>query len=536
MPEFATLDEALQEIHSLRKYASDQMDHLSKLARIGIALSSTQKLDELFEMVVDEARAFTESDGGTLYLVSDDETELRFSVVQTESLGLKLGGNTGKPVPWPAVPLIRDGVPNMANVCAYVANTKKSVEIPDVYDFEGFDFTGTKNSDVRNNYRCRSMLVVPMLNHEREIIGVLQLINSRDPETGDVIPFAKEFLEHTSALASQAAVAISNARLIRDVQNLFDSFILAIASAIDEKSPYTGGHITRVANLTMEIANLMNATTDGHYAETHFNEDELYELRLAAWLHDTGKITTPEYVVDKRTKLETIFDRMELVRMRFELAKAEAKIKALESTAGSGATDADQEISRLDETFAFVNSCNETQEFVPDPIIERLEGIAKEEITTAKGVEPMLTPNELMNLEIRKGNLTNDERKIIENHAAMTLKILNKLPFPKKIKNVPQIAAAHHEKISGKGYPLGLKGDQIGLQARIMALADVFEALTAHDRPYKKAKRMTEVVKILESCVKFEELDGDVVKFFLEHKMHIDYAKAHLMPEQLDLE
>jgi len=542
------INELLNDVVGLLKdYTENQIGHLNQLAKIGVALSATRNLDQLLEMIVDEARAFTFADGGTLYLRSDDEKELRFSIMQNETLGTRMGGVTGKPITLPPVPLQVDGKPNNGHVSAYAANSGELVEIPDVYEAQGFNFEGTRKFDAMTGYRSKSMLVVPMTNHENEIIGVLQLINSRDPDTRETIPFAPEFRELCAALASQAAVAISNARLIRDVQNLFDSFIKAIASAIDEKSPYTGGHIERVANLTMEIAQKINATEDGPYGHIIFNEDELYELRLAAWLHDTGKITTPEFVIDKHTKLETIFDRMELVRMRFELAKAQATIRDLKAQGGKQVIeivdgqpevtpDSSPEIARLDEAFRFVSGCNSTQEFVPDATIARLDAIAAEKILTAKGEEGMLSDDELYNLHIRKGNLTTEERKVIENHALMTIKILEKLPFPKKIHNVPYIAGAHHEKISGRGYPLGLKGEQIGLQARIMALADVFEALTARDRPYKEPKKLSECVKILGFMVKDEELDGGVVKFFLDNKMHIDYAKRHLNPDQIDLE
>jgi len=535
-------------VGKLKDYTEDQVRHLNQLAKIGVALSGTRNLPQLLEMIVSEARAFTNSDGGTLYLMNDTGDGLRFSIIQNDTLNTRLGGATGAPINWPTVPLKVDGNPNNANVSAYAANSGELVEIADVYEAPGFNFEGTRKFDAGNNYRSKSMLVIPMRDHEGEVIGVLQLINARDSETGETIPFAPEFRELTAALASQAAVAITTARLIRDMQNLFDSFIKAIAQAIDEKSPYTGGHISRVANLTMVIANRINETKEGHFADIMFTEDELYELRLAAWLHDTGKITTPEHVIDKHTKLETIFDRMEVVRLRFELAKAEATIKALKEQAATVtigeekslnlelSPEATAEINHLNEEFAFVAGCNATQEFVPDATIARLDAIAQMAIETANGKEPMISPDELYNLHIRKGNLTNEERKIIENHALMTIKILEKLPFPKKIKNVPYIAGAHHEKLSGRGYPLGLKAEQINLQARIMALADIFEALTARDRPYKQPKKLSECIKILGFMMKDLELDTDVVQFFIDNKMHIEYANEHLNPDQIDVE
>lgn len=526
-------------VSQLREYIEQQTQQLSELTRIGVALSATRNLNQLLEMIVDNARAFTNCDGGTLYMVNEEQGTLEFTIVQTESLGFRMGGITGGAITLPAVNLKVNGELNNANVCAYVANSGQLVNIPDVYEVDGFNFEGTRRFDALNHYRSQSMLVIPMRDHLGEIIGVLQLINARDRHSGATIPFSAEYQILTEALASQAAVAITNARLIREQQALFDAFIKTIAAAIDEKSPYTGGHIERVSNLTMEIARRINEANEGKFAATRFSDDEMEELRLAAWLHDTGKITTPEYVIDKRTKLETIFDREELVRIRIELAIANAQIKALKN-GGGGAGDTDEAFEAVreqyEEDFAFITGSNFTAEFVSDEKIERLKAIAAKTVDTTIGPEPLLTENELYNLSIRKGNLTPEERKVIENHALMTIKLLERLPFPKRLRNVPAIAGAHHEKLNGRGYPLGLTAEQIPLQARIMALADVFEALTAKDRPYKQPKKMSEVLKILGYMVKDGELDADVVNFFLENKMHVEYAKQHLEPFQLDVE
>ncbi len=535
-------------VSRLKNYTETQVAHINKLAKIGVALSSIRDLDYLLEMILDQAREFTRSDAGTLYLVSEDEKELNFKIVQTESRNIRMGGVSGIPINFPPVQRQIDGIPNNSNVCAYVANSGKMVNIPDVYEVEGFDFQGPRKYDAATGYRTKSMLVFPMHDHEGEVIGVMQLINALHKETGESIPFAHEFEELSEALASQAAVAITNARLIRDLQELIEAFIKTIATAIDEKSPYTGGHIGRVANLTVEIAEEISKTKDGKYADISFNHDEMTELRLAAWLHDTGKITTPEYVVDKTTKLQTIFDRKDLVKMRFEYAVNEAKLKAAEEriaqleaqidkkTVPDDDANVEEICKNLLDDAEFVIGCNKTQEFVPDAVIERLNSIAARKVQTSSGEEPMLTENELYNLSIRKGNLTKEERKIIENHALVTIKMLEKLPFPKKIHNVPAIAGSHHEKLDGSGYPLGLSEDKIPLQARIMALADIFEALTAKDRPYKDPKKMSEVMKILGFMVKDRHIDGDVVEFFVEKKLHLKYATEHLDPSQIDIE
>ena len=535
-------------VGQLKEYIETQTKNLNELTKIGVALSATRNLDQLLEMIVDNARAFTNSDGGTLYLVNEDETALNFTIVQTESINFRMGGVTGGPVTLPDVALKIDGEPNNANVCSYVANSGELVNIADVYEVEGFNFDKTRIIDELNNYRSQSMLVVPMRDHELEIIGVLQLINSQDPVSGETIPFANEYVELTEALASQAAVAITNTRLIHDLQNLFESFIITIATAIDEKSHCTGGHIERVANLTMDIAKRVNDSTEGPYADVRFTDDEMVELRLAAWLHDTGKITTPEFIVEKRTKLETIFDRKELVRLRFELAMTNARLKLAETKAkltqanqnGDAirkiTEDYESEFGKLKEDLEFVLNSNAPSEFVPDEKIERLNTIATGEIETSSGSEPMLTENELYNLSIRKGNLTNEEREVMDNHVTVTIKLLEKLPFPKKMRNVPFYAGAHHEKLNGKGYPLGLKADKIPLQARIMALADIFEALTAKDRPYKKPMNLPQALKILGFIVKDGELDPELVKFFIDENMPHEYAQQYMDKEQLDIE
>jgi len=540
-------------VSRLKSYTEIQTRQLNELTKIGVALSGTRNLDNLLEMILDKARAFTNADGGSLTLIDDDETILYYSIVHNESMDTRLGGASGGPVDkkiFEDIPLYIDGKPNSTKVSAYVATSGKMVNIPDVYEVEGFDFQGPRKFDMATDYRTMSMMVIPMRNHLNEIIGVLQLINAQDFITGETIPFAQEYELLTESLASQAAVALTNARLINDMEELFESFIKTIASAIDEKSSYTGGHIERVAILTMDIAYHINSATTGKYADTHFTDNELEELRLAAWLHDTGKITTPEYVVDKRTKLETIFDREEVVHLRFELAKANIKMKAAEASAGQEhhnllkaevrriRAEAQKELKQLDNDLAFIVGSNFTSEFVPDEKIERLKEIAKQKVEISDGSEPILTENELYNLCIRKGNLTPEERNVINNHAVMTYKLLSQMPFPKRLKNVAFLAGAHHENLNGKGYPNGLKGDQIPLQARILKLADGFEALTSKDRPYQhgKPRKLSGAVKILGFAVKDTELDPDLVQFFLDERIHIEYAKQYLSPFQIDME
>ncbi|MFW5836528.1 MAG: HD-GYP domain-containing protein [Desulfovibrionaceae bacterium] len=534
-------------VDEVKVYASAQIGHIEKLAQIGLALSGEKNVDRLLEMIVEEARDLTFADAGTLYIVDDSGRFLEFVILQNDTMNTRMGGTSGVDISLPPVPMYKeDGDPNHQNVSSYAALTNEIVNIEDVYVAEGFDFTGPRKYDQATGYRSKSMLVIPMQNHENDIIGVLQLLNAKDEETREVVPFAKEYVDLVASLASQAAVALTNARLIRDLKELLYSFIRSIASAIDAKSPYTKGHIDRVVELTMLIAESLNETDQGPYGAVGFTQDELEELKLAAWMHDVGKITTPEFVVDKSTKLETIFDRAELVRTRFELIEKTMEAdhyRNLARLAQSGMPD--KEYQRIEDAFHkarqdlrddrdFVLACNSPGEFMDDDKIERVKRIARKTYNCNGGRCPYLTEDEALNLTIRKGSLTEKERKKIEDHARMTLEMLEELPFPKRLARVPEFAAGHHEKLDGSGYPRGLAEDQLPLQSRILAVADVFEALTARDRPYKKPMKLSMAMKILGFMRKDKHIDGDILDLFLASGAYRDYAEKHLDPEQVD--
>lgn len=520
-------------------------EHLSTYAEIGMALSGESNVGRLLEMIVYEARKITGADAGTLYMVSDDGKSLNFVILQNDTMKTRMGGTSGVAINLPPVPLYVDDSPNFGNVSSYVAVSGNIVNIADVYESEEFDFTGPRKYDKATGYRSKSMLVIPMRNHENEIIGVLQLLNAMNAESGDGIGvFTDDRVMLVASLASQAAAALTKTQLIQDLKNLFYAFIKSIANAIEEKSPYTGGHINRVVDITMMIAEEMNQLNEGPFRDIHFSEDELEELKLAAWLHDIGKIITPEYVVDKSSKLETIFDRVELVRQRFELIASRLETQYLRRMIEAGGDGTAKEkklraemtaaLEKLAEERDFVLSCNEPGEFMSDERIERLQKIAAQTFDNGGDIQPYLTENEVENLCIRKGTLTGKERGIIENHARMTGKMLRELPFPKKLSRVPDIASGHHEKLDGSGYPLGLKGDEVSLEARIMAVADIFEALTAKDRPYKKPMPLSQAVKILGFMKKDMHIDPDVHDLFLSSGLFRKYAERELNPEQFD--
>jgi len=520
------------------------LNYVSELIKIGIALSSEHNIERLLEMIVDQARRLTNADGGTLYILNDEKTALDFAIVQNASLNVRMGGS-GKPMKWKPVNLKNiDGSPNYTNVSSYVALSGEVINIADVYNAKGFNFDGTKRFDAGTGYRSKSMLVVPMRNHENDIIGVLQLLNAIDKKTGKIIKFSRTSQDITLSLASQAAIALTNNRLIQDLANLLESFIRSIAAAIDEKSPYTGGHVKRVAGLVMDIAERINQCTEGYFKDIHFSADELNELRIAAWLHDVGKITMPEHVVDKATKLETVCDRVMLLKTRFEILKRDYEIKLLKEKIISeyGENSIKKEMTEdifyrtLQDDLDFIINLNKGSEFVDDAMIERLNSIKTKTLFIDGKPMPLITDDELYNLSIKRGTLNCEERAIINNHAALTYKMLSQLPFPKKLRRVPEYASAHHECLNGTGYPFGLKEEQIPLQARIIALADVFEALTAKDRPYKKAKTLSEAIKIMTFMVKDRHIDPNLFDFFVKEKIYLDYAKKELSPTQIDIE
>ena len=521
---------------------ADQLhvDHLiqqiNRLAEIGRALSGELDLNLLLEKICDEVRNFTYADACTLYIVKDNQ--LHFEIVQNNTMDIRLGGKTGEVINMPPVDLVE------SNVSAYVALKGVSVNIPDVYDTDLFDFTGPKEFDKGTGYRSTSMLLCPMSNHENEVIGVLQLVNAKNPDTGEVIPFSPDFVSLTESLASQAAVSITNARLINDMEKLFESFVEVMATAIDEKSPVTGGHIRRVANLTMTMAEELHKTDQPPFQNVHFTPDNFHELRVASWMHDIGKVTTPVEIIEKSKKLQTIFDRVHLVDLRMQyiiqktqLEAAQTRLRIVENGNSAEAIKqlekkTEQTIAELNDTRTFLLQSNEPREFLEDEKIARLEEIAKRTYQDGQGKEqPFLTADELNNLSIRRGSINTEERQIMNNHAQITLDMLNKIPFTRKLKNIPRYAGAHHEFINGKGYPLGWKGDEIPFEGKLMAVTDITEALTAKDRPYKKAMPLDQVYKILRSMANKEELDNELVEFFINNKVYEVYQEKFENPE-----
>lgn len=524
---------------------ADLFRRLEKLNAIGAALSNERNIDRLLENILLAAKAITHADGGTLYRVTEDRKSLRFEIVRTDSLNIAYGGTTGQPISaqFPNLPLYRDdGQPNNSMIAAYSAIHAETVNIADAYTAEGFDFSGTRKFDQMTGYRSQSFLSVPMKNHENEIIGVLQLINAIDPETGAVRVFSNADQRLAESLASQAAIALTNRLLVSQLEELFESFINLINLAIDEKSPYTGGHCQRVPSLTMMLAEAVDATSEGPLSSFSMTDKDRYELKIAGLLHDCGKVTTPVHVVDKATKLQTIFDRIQMVDTRFEVIKRDAELAVLRAVlAGEDRASAERRLQEqtrsMDEDREFLRRANVGGEAMKPEDQERVRQISRQYRwlnTEGREVE-FLTADEVENLTIRAGTLTQAERETINYHIVATIKMLESLPWPNHLKRVPEYAGGHHERMDGKGYPKGLKREEMSLQARIMGIADIFEALTARDRPYKHGMKLSEALRILGNFRDNGHIDPDLFDVFLKQKVYLKYAEQYLDPLQIDV-
>ena len=531
---------------SIRVTQKELLNQLERLNDIGIALSSEPDSKRLLETILLGAKELTNADGGTLYTVTDDDT-LKFEIMHTLSLGISIGGTTGKPVPFPPLPLyLKNKKPNINMVAATCVLIDQTINIADAYTAEDFDFSGTRAFDDKMAYRSKSFLTVPMKNHENKIIGVLQLINAIDPATKEVIPFTVSHERLVESLASQAAVAMTNQNLINGLRNLFESFIKLIADAIDEKSPYTGGHCQRVPELTMMLADAAMKTKSGPFKDFSMNDKEVYELKIASWLHDCGKVTTPEHVMDKATKLESIFDQVHFIDQRFELLKAQrenAYLRLMLQSAKKGKplneVSLKKEIKKifaqLDSDKKFIRKVNIGSESMRAEDQSRILKIANYEFISATGnIVKFLTDNEVYNLTVPRGTLTPEERAIINNHISVTIRMLESLPYPKDLMRVPEYAGGHHERMDGRGYPKGLVKEQMSIPARIMGIADIFEALTAEDRPYKKAKTLSETLDILGKMKLDNHIDPDIFDLFVREKVYMRYAKQFLDSSQID--
>ena len=559
---------------------------LSSLVENGLLLSSERDRTALLRHILLEGKRICNADAATMYLKTEHDS-LRFALRSMDDA-----------LPSFEIPLHDplSGAPNEKHVSTYVALHNEAVLIDDVYGETRFDLSGTRHYDSESGYRTVSMLAVPLAPRQGEVIGVLQFMNAIDPQSGDVIAFPRQVLSFVEALASQSAMALENHNLIDAQKVLIDSMIEILAGAIDAKSPYTGGHCERVPDLAIMLAEEACKVSEGPLADFNFaSADEWREFRIGAWLHDCSKITTPEHVVDKATKLETLYDRIHEVRMRFEVLKRDAWVAYWRGRAEGAEESAlaalrDQLLSDLDDEFTFIARINLGGEAMADDDQARLKQIAERRwlrtLDNRLGVsweeakrlehsapsslpveEPLLADRldhlieradqeviapenpwgfklevppykfnrgELHNLSIARGTLTAEERYIINHHIVQTILMLDRLPFPKHLQNVTEIAGGHHEKMDGTGYPKRLTREQMSLPARMMAVADIFEALTAVDRPYKKGKTLSEALNIMAGMCKGAHIDPQLFALFIRAGIYRRYAERFMQAEQID--
>jgi HD-GYP domain-containing protein (c-di-GMP phosphodiesterase class II) len=518
-------------------------ERLDQLTELSVQLGSNHDTDSLLERILMLAKRMTNADGGTLYRPSEDRQRLNFHILINDTLNTHEGGSSGRPVTAGSVPLYNDGGDkNLSAVAAYAAHFGVSVNIEDVYQADVFNFSGMVKFDQLRNYHSQSFLTVPMSDHEGELVGVLQLINSKDAGTGQIRAFSQTDQRFIEALSAQAAVALTHQRLIAQLEELLESLVNLINIGIDDKSPYTGRHCQFVPELTMMLAEAVHDTASGPLAAFRMNDADRKELWLAGLLHDCGKITTPVHVVDKATKLQTIFDRIAMVDTRFEVLLRDAEIAALKRKLAGGADHAaiDAELAQQQATLReerdVIRQANVGSEGMKPEDQERVRQIGQRRWTGPDGVEcAFLDDDELTNLTIKFGTLTEPERKEINNHIAMTIKMLEALPWPKHLKNVPEYAGGHHERMDGKGYPRGLTKDQMSVQARVMAIADIFEALTAKDRPYKKGKMLSESLRILGHFALNGHIDPDLFDIFIRNRIYLEFARKNMDVKQIDV-
>lgn len=516
---------------------------LKGLTDIGKSLSAEKDHNRLLEMILLKALDITNADGGTIYTCMDNN-KLKFEIVINKSMNLHLGGTSHNKIPFNDLPVYNEqGQPNVHMLAPWAVLSGKTINIKDAYTNKKFDLSGTKNFDKQTGYRSQSFLTVPLTNHLNDVIGVLQLINVIDDKTKKIIPFSTLNQQFVESLASQAAVTLTNRNLIDAQRQLFDALIQLIAQTIDKKSPYTGGHCRRVPVITRLLAHATCQIDKGPLKDFTMTEEELYELEVAAWLHDCGKITIPESVIDKSTKLEQIIDGIQLVDTRFEVLKRDATIAALQKKLKDQSgepldllhdAELQEHLQQLNNARDLLREYNIGKEYILPEHFETIKKIAKLSWLAPSGTkEPILTDKEINMLGVSRGTLTNEERQIINNHVSVTLKMLKDLPYPKHLKNVPELAGSHHEKMDGSGYPRGLTKNQMSLQARMIAIADIFEALTAADRPYKKSMPISEALTILGQMKLDGHIDPDLFDVFINAKVYQQYAVKYLSQEDV---
>ncbi|MBF4693600.1 HD-GYP domain-containing protein [Fusibacter ferrireducens] len=484
-------------------------ENYEKLLKVGKALTAEKDYNKLLELILNEMRKIAKADGGTLYII--DDGKLHHKIMQNHTLKIFLGGK-GEPINFKPLELVE------THIAPYTAIHKRPVNIPDVYHTELFDFKGPKEFDKAVGYITKSMLVVPLINRDDDVIGVVQLINAMDH--GELIPFSQDVEEIVMTLSSQASIALENMQYVDEIRALFDSFVAVLVTAIDERTPYNANHSRNVAIFTERFARAINAQKEGPYGDFTFEEEHIRTLVMAAWLHDIGKVTVPESVMNKPTRLST---DIEFVENRLKLIKALVDQRYYKTLANCDLTDTEKHANEvlwisesqfIEAATATILKANEPNTFMDEKMQSKIVEIYEYKF---EGIEEsILNQKEFEFLMVQKGTLTDKEREVMENHVVTTEKMLSKIKFPKDLKDVPYWAVNHHEMLDGSGYPRGLKQDEISIEIRILTIIDIYDALTATDRPYKKGMPAEKAFFILGKMVEEGKLDGDLLSIF-EH-------------------
>jgi len=586
----------IAEVAELGETMAVMKDSLQRFFEISRALSAEKDQRRLLEMILREACKVAHADGGAILMFTEDETELEVAILEIDRAGVHYGGTSGVEPPHAPVPVHTElDVAGRPSLDSETARELTTIRINDAADDLRFDLRRIHERFNHGDYECRSVMSVPLADQKGDLVGLMQLANARNA-AGTIGVFDPEVVPFVEALSSDAAVALDLRRLLKAQKDLLEAFIHVVAGAIDAKSPYTHGHCQRVPEIAKMLAEKAHNTSQGPFRDFSLNEDEWYELHIASWLHDCGKVTTPEYVVDKSTKLETLYDRIHEIRTRFEVLWRDAEIAYLRNLT-DGLPEDPEARRRLEERWdeiradwAFIAECNQGEIFMIQERLDRVDqiatqtwerhlddrlGLSHEELERKKIVpaqnlptteylladkiehlierpghgpifgdnphgfdmdvpEYLYNQGEIYNLCIQRGTLTTEERFKINDHIIQTINMLGRLPFPRELKRVTDWAGNHHEKLDGTGYPRRLGGDDLSIPERIMAIADVFEALTATDRPYMRPKNMSVALKIMATMRDSGHLCPDLFEFFLDSGVWRDYGQTYLQPEQMD--
>ncbi len=513
---------------------------LRELNEIAISLSSQNNVDIILKIIIERALQVSNASKGILYLVTNDN-KLEYALVATKH-EIKKCNSKKNPTDFikPIEIFKSDKQPNLTSLAVNVFITKESINLQNLYQKDNEFLSYDRNFDKKYNAteKVKSTLAIPLKNNKNNLVGVLHLFNAKSPRDR-ITNFSKDIQYIIESLASLAAVAIEKQHLIQEQKRLLDGIIKMIALAIDAKSSHTGKHCQAIPVIVEMMAKAANKQNEGYFKDFKLTPDEMYELKVASWLHDCGKLTTPLSILDKSTKLQMVYDGIEHIKTRAEILARDYEIDYIKEKITK--KEYREKISQLKNDLRFLTALNKGSEYISDERIARLNEIAgyqyinKLKNSKDKLKQDFLNKEELYNLNIRKGTLNPKEREIINNHMQVTIDMLESLPLPKHLQRVPEYAGGHHEKMDGTGFPKGLKRQQMSIPARIMAIADIFEALTSHDRPYKKVNTLSETLAIMKKMQENNHIDPDIFELFVKEKIYLKYGQKFLSKKQLDM-